>query len=211
MIANERLIANDGYEVLLFPLEYMNISQDEYGSYSHSGILAIDFLGWGVNGRILRCPYYAPCSCTCIASTGSENRIWQSNNKVHLADGSLSYVCWVQAHDNNPLPVGTVLNQGDLLGHTGTEGNVTGDHVHFNFALGNYDGWDSGTNYRQLKNSIHIYSATYINNTVIINGENHDWKTYIRPTPTSYDRNRFPFVLYANKLRKNQLKYIKYK
>lgn len=204
MRANERLVASDGYEVLLFPLEYMNISQDEYGSYSHSGILAIDFLGWGANGRILQCPYYAPCSCTCIYSTGSENRIWQSNNKVHFADGSLDYVTWVQAHDNNPLPIGTVLNQGDLLGHTGTAGNVTGDHLHLNVARGQYANWDPSTNYRQLNNSIHIYDAMYINDTTIINGENHPWQTWnqpIPPTPT-IKKSKFKWVLYARKLRK---------
>lgn len=205
MVANERLVANDGYEVLLFPLEYMNISQDEYGSYSHSGILAIDFLGWDANGRVYHCPYYAPCSCTCLATTGDNNRIWQSNDKVHLADGTLSKVCWIQAHDNNPLPIGTVLTQGDILGHTGTAGNVTGDHVHFNFALGDYAGWDASTNYRQLNNSIHIYNATYVNDTTIINGENHNWLTWtqpIPPTPTG-KKNKFPWVLYARKLRDN--------
>lgn len=203
MIANQRLVASDGYEVLLFPLEYMNISQDEYGSYSHSGILAIDFLGWGALGRILQCPYYAPCSCTCLATTGDNNRIWQSNNKVHLADGTLDYVSWVQAHDNNPLSIGTVLTQGALLGHTGTAGHVTGDHVHFNFARGTYDGWDSSQNYRQLKNSIHIYNATYVNDTVIINGENHNWLTWTQPTPPtpSYKGSNFPWVLYARALR----------
>ena len=178
MIANQRLTAQDGYEVLLFPLPYMSISQDEGGSYSHSGILAIDFLGWDRNGRVYNCPYYAPCSCTCLGTTGDNNRIWESNDLVHLADGRLSKVCWVQAHDNNPLPIGTVLNQGDLLGHTGTAGYVTGDHVHLNFAIGSYDGWDSSTSYRQLKNSIHIYSACYVNNTNIINGASHTWNTW---------------------------------
>ena len=204
MRANQRLVASDGYEVLLFPLEYMQISQDEYGGYSHSGILAIDFLGWGASGRILHCPYYAPCSCTCLATTGDNNRIWQSNNKVHLADGTVDYVSWLQAHDNNPLPIGTVLTQGDLLGRTGTAGNVTGDHVHFNFARGTYDGWDASSDYRQLKNSIHIYNATYVNDTVIINGENHNWITWtqpIPPTPTSYKGSKFPWVLYARALR----------
>lgn len=207
MVANEKLVANDGYEVLLFPLAYMNISQDEYGSYSHSRILAIDFLGWDSNGRVYNCPYYAPCSCTCIDSSSNNGRVWLSNNKVHLADGSLDYVCWVEAHDNNPYSVGTVLNQGDLLGHTGTADNV-GDHVHFNFAKGIYVGWDITTENRQLENSIHIYNACYINNTTIINGANHDWKTYSSPIPYYKERNNFPFVLYANKLRKNHSKYI---
>lgn len=205
MTAGERLVANDGKEVLLFPLEYMNISQDEYGGYSHQNILAIDFLGWGANGRILRCPYYAPCSCVCVGSSG-EARIFQSTGEVHLASGAVGYVSWVQAHDDNPPSVGTVLNQGDLLGHTGTTGNVTGDHVHFNFAIGVYAGWDSTQQNRQLKNSIHIYNACYVNDTVIINGENHDWITW-GETPVGYiGKSKFPFVLYARKLRNKSQK-----
>lgn len=182
MRAGQTLKTNDGVEVMLFPLEYMNISQDEYGTTSHGGILAMDFLGWGDSGRIYRCPYYAPCSCTCITSTDSANRIWQSNNPVLLADGSIDYVCWVQAHDNNPLPVGTVLNQGDLLGHTGTAGQVTGDHLHLNIAKGKYANWEPPLNI-QLKNSMHIYNACYVNDTEIIDGYGHDWKTYDVPTP----------------------------
>lgn len=202
MRVNERLVANDGYEVLLFPLEYMNISQGEHD-------LAIDFLGWGALGRIYQCPYYAPCSCTCIASSGSDNRIWQSNNKVHYADGTLDYVCWVQAHDDNPLAVGTVLNQGDLLGHTGTTGVATGDHLHLNVARGTYDGWDSSTGYTRLKNSMHIYNAMYVNDTNIVNGEGYNWLTWSEPTPPTPTRKRgkFPWVLYTRKLRKRYLKF----
>ena len=201
MVANERLVAQDGFEVLLFPLEYMNISQDEYGSYSHSGILAIDFLGWDANGRVYNCPYYAPCSCTCIGSSSGNGRVWQSNNRVHLADGSLDFVTWVQVHDNNPPLIGAVLQQGDLLGHTGTAGNVTGDHVHFNFAKGQYAGWDSSQSNRQLENSMHIYNACYVNDTIIINGENHPWLTWSQPSPGVTGKSKFPWVLYARKLR----------
>ena len=79
--------------------------------------------------------------------------------------------------------MGTVLNQGDLLGHTGTTGQVTGDHLHLNVAKGQYAGWEASTGYRQLNNSMHIYDACFVNDTVIINGEGHDWKTYGGPTP----------------------------
>lgn len=185
MRAGQTLKTNTGIEVMLFPLEYLYMSQDEGGDTSHVGTLAIDFLGWGNAGRIYQCPYYAPCSCTCIGSTESANRIWQSNNPVLLADGSVDYVSWVQAHDNNPLPIGTVLNQGDLLGHTGTAGNVTGDHLHLNVAKGKYTGWEQvpPNNFWQLRNSMHIYNACYVNDTEIIRGFGHDWKTYNAPTP----------------------------
>ena len=207
MVANERMVAGDGYEVMLFPLPYMNISQDEYGQWSHQDILAMDFLGWNANGRVYNCDYYAPCSCTCIASTdpSANNRIWQSNNKVHLADGTLDYVCWVTAHDNNPPAIGTVCSQGAVMGHTGTAGNVTGDHLHLNIAKGTYDNWvQVPPSYNwELKNSMHIYNACYVNDTVIINGEGHNWIDYTGPTPppVSTIESKFPWVLYGRKLK----------
>ena len=204
MLAGQKLKTNKGVEVLLFPLPYLYMSQNEGGDYSHSGTLAMDFLGWGVNGRIYKAPYYAPCSCRCIASTESANRIWQSDNPVLYADGTTDYVTWVQAHDNNPLPVGTHLNQGDLLGHTGTAGEVTGDHVHFNFAKGRYAYWEQvpPNNKWQLKNSIHIYDACFVNDTVIVQGYDHNWVTYqAGVTPTDKKKSKFPWVIYAKKLR----------
>lgn len=190
MIAHQRLIASDGYEVCLFPLEYLNISQDEYGGTSHQGTLNMDFLGWGANGRVYGCNYYAPCTCKLVNSTldpAANMRVWESVAPVHLPDGTLDYICFQFGHDNNPpySTVGTVVTQGELIGHTGTAGYVTGDHVHYNTARGTYAGGERvpPMNQFQLKNSIHIYDANYVNDTVIINGYNHNWRTYGGPTP----------------------------
>ena len=211
MVAGQRLVASDNKEVCLFPLEYMNISQGENGQYSHQGTLNIDFVGWGANGRILQCPYYAPVSCTCVAGGGVDNwRVFTSNDLVHLADGSLSKITWVQMHDNNPPSVGDVFTQGDLIGHTGTAGNVTGDHVHFNFALGNYAGWETvSSGQTQLKNSMHMYNACYINDTIIINDENYPWQTYVGPIPPTptFKKNKFPWFIIARKKRRNLTKF----
>ena len=212
MTAGETMVASDGYEVMLFPLEYMYMSQDEGGGYSHAGTLQIDFLGWDANGRVYQCPYYAPCSCTCVGTTdlAAHNRIYQSNAPVHLADGTLGYVTWEVAHDNNPpTSVGSVLNQGDLMGHTGTAGYVTGDHLHFQTARGLYAGWEQvpPNNNWQLRNEMHIYDACYVNDTTIVEGYNHPWKTYDGPVgPTTHDeKHKFPWVLYARKLRSRAL------
>lgn len=190
MLAHQRLVATDGYEVCLFPLSYLNMSQDEGGDYSHAGTLCIDFLGWGPNGRIYNCDYYAPCTCKLVNSTldpSANMRVWESVDKVHLPDGTLDYICFQFGHDNNPpySTVGTVVTQGELIGHTGTAGYVTGDHVHYNVARGTYQGGERvpPNNNFQLKNSIHIYDANYVNDTVIIRGFNHNWRTYGGPTP----------------------------
>lgn len=203
----QRLIASDGYEVMLFPLEYMYMSQQEGGDFSHAGTFQMDFLGWNSLGRSYNCPYYAPCSCTCVATTNSgNNRIYQSSNVVHLADGTLSIVTFEVAHDNNPPHnVGDSVVQGQLLGRTGTAGFVTGDHLHFQCARGVYAGWEQvpPNNNWQLVNEMHIYDACYVNDTVIVEGYNYNWRTYTVPTPTPRDeeRKKFPWVLYARKLR----------
>lgn len=207
MAPNERLIADDGYEVMLFPLEYMYISQPEGGDYSHAGTLQIDFLGWDANGRVYNCPYYAPCTCKCVATTDSStnNRVYESTNKVHLADGTLGYVTFEMAHDNFPTHgVGEIIIQGSLLGHTGTATGV-GDHMHFQTARGTYAGWEQvpPNNNWQLVNEMHIYDACYVNDTTIIDGENYNWRTYqggVTPSEES-KRDHFKWVLYANRIR----------
>lgn len=211
MRPNQKLVASDGYEVMLFPLEYMNASQEEGGGYSHAGTLQMDFLGWGSNGRIYNCPYYAPCTCKCVATTDSSanNRVFQSINQVHLADGTLGYVTFEVGHDLFPVVgVGSILNQGDLMGHTGTAGQVTGDHVHFQCARGTYSGWEQvpPNNNWQLVNEMHIYDACYINDTTIINGYNYNWREYtggITPEGKKKEK-RFSWVLYSRKFRKQK-------
>lgn len=211
MQANQRLIASDGYEIMLFPMEYMNISQGEYSSLSH--YLAMDFLGWNADGRVYHCAYYAPCSCRCVAHWGSDaNTTWQSLDKVHLPDGSLTIVTFAFQHDNNPLPVGTVLTQGELIGHTGTAGYVTGDHMHFNTAVGEYEGYEriGTTQWYELKNSTHIYNTTYVNDTVLYYDDGYNWKKYqggiVPPTPSGDgQKKKFPWVLYARKFRHGRI------
>ena len=206
MLAHQRMVASDGKEVMLFPLPYIYISQGENGSYSHQGTLNIDFLGWGANGRIYQAPMYAPCSCRCVATIDANNkgRIFQSLNEVHTPNG-LQYVTFMWFHDNNPIAsVGDTFTQGDLIGHTGTAGNVTGDHTHFNCANGTYAGWEQvpPQNHGQLKNSTHIYDICYTNDTVIVQGDGYNWQEYQGgSTPTDRKQHKFPWVLYAKKLR----------
>ena len=210
MKKGQTLKANDGYEVMLFPLPYMDISQGENGSYSHKGTLNIDFIGWGKNGRIYNAPMYAPCSCKCVRTIDSYNkgRIFQSLNKVHTPKG-LQYVTFMNFHDNNPLAKkGSTFKQGELYAHTGTAGGVTGDHTHFNCAKGKYAGWEQvpPEGHGQLVNSTHIYDICYVNDTVLRDDYNYPWKKWKEtptptPTPSQLLKPHFPWVLYARKLR----------
>lgn len=208
MVAGQKLVASDRREVMLFPLPYMYISQGEGGSYSHEGILAIDFLGWGESGRVYNAPLYAPCSCKCVAIiSGSDNgRVFESLDKVHTPIG-LMYVTFLCFHDNNPIAnVGDKFKQGELFAHTGTAGNVTGDHTHYNMATGKYLGFSSG----QLINSDHIYDLSYINSTEMIEGLDYNWRMYGGGI-YSRKKGKFNWVLYARKLRNNKLMFDKIK
>lgn len=207
MRAGQRLVGQDGKEVMLFPLSYMYISQGEGGSYSHAGTYNIDFLGYGENGVVYNCPYYAPCSCTCVWAGGSDNiRIFQSDNEVHRGDGTVGYATFLFMHDNNPIAsVGDRFQQGELIGHTGTAGNVTGDHVHFNTAKGQYAGthYVPPDNNYELVGSTHIYDICYVNDTTLVQDYGYNWRTYsggYDPTLITKKR-KFKWILYANKLR----------
>ena len=208
MVAGEKLKGRDGKEVMLFPLPYMYISQGEGETYSHAGTYNIDFLGDGANGRIYQAPYYAPCSCKCVyafnSTSGANGRIYESLDRVHTPNG-LQYVSFLFFHDDNPASVvGTVYRQGDLIGHTGTAGNVTGDHVHLNTADGKYAGYEHvpPDNQGQLVNSTHVYDICYVNDTVLVNDYNYNWVTYSGGvSPSRYKQSKFPWVLYARKLR----------
>ncbi len=212
MRAGQKLRAIDGYQVALFHLEYLYISQGELmpSNYSHYNTYNMDFLGWGASGRIYDCPLYAPVDLKVVALwdySGSHTVTFESINKVHLADGTLDYLTIEFTHAENPPfhTIGDVVLQGSLVYYTGTFGqSVTGDHVHICTGRGHYDGYTQrdGGHY-DLTNRIHLYDALYINDTIIEHDE-HDypWQTYIEPTPTPTRRKgAFPWVLYAKKLR----------
>ena len=113
MIAYERIVASDGYEVALFPLPYLYMSQDEGGDYSHVGTYNIDFLGYGASGRIYNAPIYAPCTMKVVAvwmTYQAGNRVvFESVDKVHLANGQLDYLTISFAHDSNPSVIGQAV------------------------------------------------------------------------------------------------------
>lgn len=216
MIAGQRLVASDGYEVALFPMPYMYISQGEMmpdTSWSHYNTYNMDFQGWGANGRIYQAPLYAPVTCEVVALwdyNGTHTVTFESVDKVHFADGSLDYMTFEFTHAVNPPyhTIGQRINQGDLIYYTGTFGNgqagYYGDHVHICCGKGHYSGYTRrvGGHY-DLTNRYHLYNSLYINDTVIsYDGHSYPWKTYVSPTPpTPVKRTKFPWVIYANKLK----------
>ena len=136
-------------------------------------------------------------------------RVFQSVNKVHTPAG-LQYIHFYFCHDETPVAtyVGQVFNQGAICSHTGTYGNVTGDHTHTCMGAGTWTNWSTNittrpTGHQDLTYRIHYWDAVYVNDTVIERGYNHNWVLWTDPTPPiSYTfKNKFPWVLYAEKFR----------
>lgn len=197
MRAGETLRDNNNNEVCLFPLEYLHISQGEHQQY------AIDFLGWGANGRVYDCPCYAPFSGSVVYTGNDHNMIFWSTNPVHCVDDTISHVTILVAHSNTaPAIVGTTIFQGALFYHTGNYGVSTGDHLHMEVALGHVR-WDaSGTH---LLNPSHMWDVMAVNDTVIDSGMGYNWREYFPPTPPTPSKpHRFPWPVYARILREKK-------
>ena len=213
MLAGQTLVARDGYEVALFPMPYLYMTQDEGADYSHAGTYNIDLIGWSLGGRVYQAPIYAPCTCKLVWKEDSyaagNIRIFQSTREVHTPSG-LQYICFYFGHDSAPPinTIGAVANQGDLIYHTGTYGQATGDHTHTCMGYGQ---WVSHSynittrppnNHQDFTYRLHYWDAVYVNDTVVYRGFNHDWVTWDEPIPhVTFDNGNFPWVLYANKLR----------
>ena len=129
--AGQTLVASDGHEVCLFPMDMLYITQvSGPSSLSHCCGNPIDIVG-----NTAEYPLYAPFSCHLVWSWSDGNeRSYTSDNPVWYATPNgngwtLGYVTVCFTHQNNP-PTKTSFKQGEVIAHTGTSGNVTGDHCH---------------------------------------------------------------------------------
>lgn len=218
MKLNQKLRDKNGYQVALFPLEYINVSQADDETFSHEDwYYATDYLGWGANGRIYRCPCYAPVDIECIYIDINEcMAVWQSLKKVHLANGRIDYLGIIVYHDNDItnglITVGDLKRQGQRFNRTGTGGNVTGDHVHLETGYGKYTQPHTSTakgtanykyhftDYTDVKR-LHNYDALFVNDTVNYNSPNYyTWVTY-KGGNFKIGTRKFPWVLYSRKIR----------
>ncbi len=209
----------------LFPLEDMWLTQGSYtATQSHNGCYAMDFDGY-LNGQfITHCPYYAPFDCTLVAKWGPSTNyqaVWQSNNPVNFIDGTTDYACIAFNHDPNipNTPIGTVKLQGEQIGTTGTYG-ASADHIHIEAKKGTYEGnHQNSQGVWMLTNSTWLYDLIGCNDTNMVHTYyiNHNnvridypWDNFFinipipTPTPTGVTKNKFPWVLYANKIRKRK-------
>ena len=118
------------YEYALFPGEVLQITQgafNEYNAYSHKNTNAFDLGG--------NTYYTAPFTGKIVAINQAYHMVmFQSENKVRYADGTIDYMTVSFTHDNNisNLSVGKRIKQGTRFYEPGTypPGSSTGSHVH---------------------------------------------------------------------------------
>lgn len=162
--------SSDGVQNALFPMEFMYVTQGEYGDTSHQDSKAIDFGGRDSSGgKVNRQQYYAPFDCELTRITSDNAGMeFQSDGEVMTPKGKkkLTLVCY---HDNDTpdRSTGEKISQGGNLAKTGTAGNVTGDHAHFEVFEQGHEWVD--------EYAISIYDAFFVDGTDIQDDGGYDW------------------------------------
>lgn len=205
MRAGQKLKASDGYEVALFPCEALYLS--EARDPDEHDVLALDFLPRNTNGNVIvGMPCYAPFSGTIVYTGNDHNLILESDDKVHMPDGSLAYGRVLVAHSYTAPILYTHYNQGDLFYTTGNYGQSFGEHLHMEVGhvpSKNSQYWNNGG--IGIFGAIHMWNALYVNNTKMLRPENYNWVEFeggISPEVRKKGKH-YPWVLYARKLRRN--------
>lgn len=198
MLANQKKIATDGKEVMLFPCEAMYLT--EYRQPPEHDVLALDFLPRNIVGeKISPMNCYAPFSGTIVYTGNDHNLILESDDVVHTPKG-LNKMRVLVAHSWVQPVKGTHYSQGDLFYQTGNYGQSSGEHLHMEIAIADGNYWNpSGIG---LNNAIHMWEGMYVDNTALLRTGDFNWVKYQGGvTPTEKEKHKFPWVLYAKKLR----------
>lgn len=203
MRAGERIVASDGYEVALFPCEALYLS--EARDPDEHDVLALDFLPRNTSGQVITgMSCYAPFSGTLVYTGNDHNCILESDDRVHLPDGTLKYARVLVAHSWNAPVYGTHYTQGDLFYTTGNYGQSFGEHLHMEVASVNSKTdryWNpSGIG---IYGAIHMWNGLFVNDTVLLRPESYNWKLWDLPVFT-VEKKKFPWVLYARKFRERR-------
>lgn len=206
MTPNQKMVAQDGYEVFLFPCEalYLSPARDP----DEHDVLALDFLPFNISGeRITAMPCYAPFSGTLVYTGNDHNCILESDDKVHMPDGSLEYARVLVAHSFTAPVQGTHYNQGNLFYRTGNYGQSFGEHLHMEVAhvpTKSTRYWN--VNGIGIYGAVHMWLGLYVNNTILLRPEDYNWVEYqggVTPTGKKKEK-RFPWVLYSRKFRRKK-------
>lgn len=165
----------------------------------------------------MRAPCYAPVDIRLLwVDTTECCALWESTEpNVHFADGSIDYLGIIVYHDNDIengtySNIGTIKRQGEIFNHTGTGGNITGDHVHLETGKGRPNLSQYRYNFLDTTDCKRITpdKVLFVNNTYVVQRTGYDWIEYTggTPTPISLTRKKFPWPLLTRKLRNRRNK-----
>lgn len=182
MQAGQTLYDTEGNQVLLFPLDVMNITQwHGAGTYSHQSGCEFDTVG-----NTAQYPVYAPCDCHVLHKydtyQNGYTRLYTNDVKVRTPSGvkEPGGVVFGFTHRNSVLE-GETFKQGQHIYNTGTSGNVTGDHVHidqsFTPGASLVPPATSGQSW-YIAGSVEPVVFWFVNGTDIKNGWGQSWQTY---------------------------------
>ena len=200
MIANERLRGDNGFEVALFPCNTLYLTEardpDEHSVY------ALDFLPKDTAGNtITAMPCYASFTGRIVYTGADHNCILESDNPVNTPSG-VYYMRILVAHSETAPVLYQHYNQGELFYTTGDYGQSYGEHLHMEVALVDDPGeqyWNNGG--IGLYKGIHMWDGLYVNDTVLLRPESYNWQVYSGGSSSFGRKGKFPWVLYANKIR----------
>lgn len=169
-----------GYQDILFPMTYMNITQGNNGQFSHRGVNALDLAGKDTGRDLFYAPFDVECVATGNRDTEGNAAFWQSCKKVRFADGTIDYATIMVLHDNSLAGIypGATYTQGTQIGQEGTAGYATGNHNHFEIAKGKFNHKYDQNKYGvyHLPNSISADKCCFIDGTTVLNGNGMKWK-----------------------------------
>ena len=175
----------DGYQLAKFPMDNIDISQGEFGDYTHTvprgEQLAMDFMARDKDNNWLHeYPYYAPFDSEVIDIYNEWAQvIWRSTTKVFGVDGTKhDVVTYSTVHDWNYAQwnIGDRVKQGYLIGHTGDNGGGGGggDHLHLQAFNTNYHPYPATT-----EQQIHLYDLMDTSNVKIwFRDGGYPWKVW---------------------------------
>ena len=191
MVAGERLVAPDGYEVALFPCDTLYLSPAR--NPDEHDVLALDFLPYNTSGeRITGMKCYAPFTGKIVYTGNDHNCILQSDDKVHAPDGTLKYMRVLVAHSYTAPTLNAHYTQGDEFYTTGNYGMSQGEHLHMEVATvddKNTQYWNNGG--VGIYDAIHMWNALYVDNTELLRPENYNWVEYGILPPPVYTKGDF--------------------
>ena len=130
---------------------------------------------------------YSVCSGTVYSKTYDGTL----GNQIIIQDSQTgNYWRYCHMQSASPLNVGDIVNTNTLVGIMGATGNVTGIHLHLEYATSPI--W----NYDTFLNPSDALGIPNVRGTIV-----HYDGSIPPPTPTTIKRKKFPWVLYARKLR----------